>query len=74
MITANLISDGSYQTIRLPKEFQFTGINQVAIRKRGNTIIITPIRKSWKSFAILPQADADFLLERPDILDFDRVI
>jgi len=74
MITANLISDGSYQMVRLPKEFELTGINQVAIRKHGNAIIITPIRKSWKSFTTLPQADADFLLERPDILDFDRVI
>lgn len=73
MITTSLIREGTNQIVKLPKEFEFTGINQVEIRKRGNSIIITPLRKSWKSFASLPQADEDFLLERPDIFQEDRV-
>lgn len=73
MITATLVTEGAYQIVRLPKEFEFSGVNQVEISKRGNSIIITPIRKSWKSFANFHHADADFLLERSDILDINRV-
>jgi len=74
MITTNLTTEGIYQIVKLPKEFEFTGINQVEIRKRGNSIIITPVRKNWKSFADIAQADDDFLLERPDILETDSVL
>lgn len=73
MITANLTTEGTYQIVRLPKEFEFTGANQVEIRKKGNAIIITPVRKNWKSFANIPQADDDFLTERPDMFQTDRV-
>ena len=60
MITTNLTTEGIYQIVKLPKEFEFTGINQVEIRKRGNSIIITPVRKNWKSFADIPQAETIF--------------
>ena len=73
MITTSLIREGTNQIVKLPKEFEFTDINQVEIRKRGNSILITPLRKSWKSFANLPQADEDFLLKRSDIFQEDRV-
>ena len=73
MITANLVSEGTHQVLQIPKEFQFIGINQVEIRKKGNAIIIVPLRKSWKSFANLPKADEDFLTERPDVFQTDRV-
>ncbi|KJV05771.1 hypothetical protein [Methylocucumis oryzae] len=58
----------------VPKEFEFIGINQVEIRKKGNSNIITPLRKSWKSFAGLPEADEDFLIDRPDVVQMDRDI
>jgi len=73
MITANLIIEGTHQVVRLPKEFEFNGINWVEIRKRGNSLIITPVRKSWKSLADIPQADENFLTERSDIFQADRV-
>ena len=31
------------------------------------------LRENWKSFANLPQADEDFLLERPDIFQENSV-
>jgi antitoxin VapB len=73
MTTTSLIREGTHQIVKLPKEFEFAGINQVEIRKKGNSLIITPLRKSWKSFANLPQADEDFLLERSDIFQENRV-
>ena len=73
MITANLRTEGTHQVVHLPKEFEFLGVNQVEIRKNGNAVIITPLRKSWKSFANISQADNDFLTEHPDIFQADRV-
>lgn len=73
MITTSLIREGTHQIVKLPKEFEFTGINQVEIRKKGNSLVITPLRKSWKSFANLQPADEDFLLERPEIFQENRV-
>ena len=73
MITVSLFKEGANQAIRLPKEFEFTGINQVEIHKQGNSIVITPVRKSWKSFANLPQGDEDFLMERTDVFEAGRV-
>ncbi len=72
MITTNLTTEGIYQIVKLPKEFEFTGINKVEIRKRGNAIIIKLVRKNWKNFADIPQADYDFLIERPDIFQTAR--
>lgn len=73
MITASLFKNGRNQAVRLPKELEFTGVNTVEIHKQGNSIVITPIRKNWKSFANVAQADGDFLLEREDVIDLERV-
>ena len=73
MITASLFKNGRNQAVRLPKELEFTGINKVELRKKGNSIIITPVRKSWKSFTDVDQADVDFLIERQDVIDEGRV-
>lgn len=73
MTTASLFKNGRNQAVRLPKELEFTGINKVEIRKQGNSIVITPVRRSWKSFADVSQADADFLQEREDEFEQGRV-
>jgi antitoxin VapB len=73
MITASLFKNGQNQAVRLPKELEFTGVNKVEIYKQGNSIVITPVRKSWKSFVDVSQADHDFLLEREDVIDLGRV-
>ena len=68
MATASLFKNGRNQAVRLPKELEFVGISEVEIRKEGNSIIITPVRKNWASFANIPQADENFLLERSDMI------
>ena len=73
MITASLFRNGRNQAVRLPKELEFTGINKVEIRKKGNSIIITPVRKSWESFTDVDVADVEFLLDRKDVIDEGRV-
>lgn len=73
MATAHVFTYGREQAVKLPKEFEFTDVCEVEIRKQGNSIILTPVRKSWASFALVQQADEDFLSEREDVLEAERV-
>ena len=68
MTTASLFKNGRNQAVRIPKELEFSGISEVEVRKEGNSIILTPVRKSWKSFINEPLADEDFLNKREDVL------
>ncbi len=70
---AKLFINGRSQAVRIPKAFAFSGIDEVSIRKEGDTLIITPARKNWVSFTALPKADDDFMQERPELLVNDRV-
>ena len=70
---AKLFVNGSNQAVRLPKDFEFSGVNEVVIRKEGNSLIITPVRKNWLSLADLPTADDEFMLDRPQVFDDTRV-
>lgn len=73
MRTAKLFKNGKNLAVRLPKQFEFGGVNEVSIRKEGNAIVLLPIRKSWVSYAAQPAADADFMAARPSLLDDKRV-
>ncbi len=73
MATASLFKNGRNQAVRLPRELEFIGVSEVEVRKEGNSIILTPVRKSWKSFDNETSADEDFLEQRKDIIEQDRV-
>ncbi len=73
MRTASLFKNGKNQAVRLPKEFEFDGVTEVEIRRDGESLVLTPKRKSWTSFADVDKADDDFLAERQDILEEGRV-
>ena len=73
-VTTKLFKNGQSQAVRIPKPFQFIGIDEVTIRRQGNSVIITPKRKTWVSFAEVGVADDDFMIERPDIIETDRVV
>jgi len=70
---AKLFINGRNQAVRLPKDFEFSGVNEVVIRKEGNSLIITPARKGWLSLADQPPADENFMVDRPQIFDDERV-
>ena len=55
--------------IRLPKEFEFPGVTELAIEKRGDAVVLRPIRPTWTSLADEPLADPDFLRERPELVE-----
>jgi antitoxin VapB len=71
--TAKLFINGKNQAVRIPRALEFIGIDEVNIRKKGDTLIISPTRKNWMSFPDSPKADDDFMTKRPELLDKDRV-
>lgn len=74
MRTVSLFKNGRNQAVRLPKEFEFEGVSELEISREGDALILRPARKSWASFAILDKVDADFLLERPEVIEDGRVV
>ena len=64
METAKIFKTGRSQAIRLPKRFRFSGA-EVAIRKEGNNVILSPISKksALDAFLALPGCP-DFAVER----------
>ena len=73
MHAAKLFINGRSQAVSIPKELAFQGVSEVAIHKEGNKIILEPVRKTWTSFADLELADEDFMAQRPELIDVDRV-
>ncbi|HJP33013.1 MAG: type II toxin-antitoxin system VapB family antitoxin [Candidatus Latescibacteria bacterium] len=73
MATASLFKNGSNQAVRLPRGLEFEGVSEVEIRRQGSSIILTPVRKSWKSFAETAPADDSFLSERHEVVQEGRV-
>lgn len=49
LVTVSLFENGWNQIVRLPKELEFSGLNEVEVRKEVDLIILTPVCNSWKS-------------------------
>ncbi len=73
MRTASIFLSGKNQAVRLPKEFEFEGVTEVEIVREGESIILTPKRKSWTSFSDVKLAESDFLVVRTDVVEDGRV-
>ena len=73
-ITAKLFMHGRSQAVRIPKAFQFDGVDEVILRKDGDALVVLPARKTWESMADdVPPADESFLADRPDLIDPERL-
>lgn len=68
MRTVSIFKNGNNQAVRLPKDMAFEGVTELEIVKTGDVITLRPLRPSWASFADLPEADDDFLLERSPVI------
>ncbi len=73
MTTAKLFINGKSQAVRIPKSMEFEGINEVKVRRDGNKLIIEPAKKTWTSFTNLPAMGDDFMKDRPELTETDRV-
>ena len=72
MRTVSIFRNNRNQAIRLPKDFEFRGVKELSIEKQGDSLLLRPVRPSWKSFADEPPADADFLRDRADLVEEGR--
>lgn len=70
--TVSIFRNNRNQAIRLPKDFEFQGVTELTIERRGDSILLRPVRPDWLSLAEEPPADADFLNERPDLIEEGR--
>jgi len=68
MRTVSIFKNGKNQAVRLPKEFEFDGINELEIHKDGDVITLRPARPDWLSFGEQAKADADFMANREDVI------
>lgn len=48
--TTRLFFSGNSQAVRIPREFQMDG-DEVEIRRRGKTLVLTSKKKSWAQLA-----------------------
>jgi len=69
MRTVSVFRNGSNQAIRLPKDMEFKGVQQLEIIQQGDTIILRPLRPSWLTLNESEKADSDFLQDRVNIID-----
>lgn len=60
------------QAIRLPRDFEFSGVSELTIERQGDSIVLRPVRPNWLSLMDEPPGDTDFLEHRPDILEEGR--
>lgn len=70
--TVSIFRNNRNQAIRLPKDFEFQGVTELTIERQGDTILLRPVRPDWLSFMDEARADADFLRERPDLIEEGR--
>lgn len=68
MRTVSIFKNGNNRAIRLPRDLDFEGVSELEIVREGDSIILRPVRPTWGSFAQLEKADADFMLEREDVV------
>lgn len=72
MRTVSIFRNNANQAIRIPKDMQYEGVTELEIRREGDTLLLRPVRPNWTSFAHEPMADADFLSERPAVIESGR--
>ncbi|PYG00008.1 antitoxin VapB [Thioalkalivibrio sp. ALE21] len=69
MRTVSIFRNGRNQAVRLPRDMEFQGVTELEIIKHGDSITLRPARPDWLSFAEVGKADADFLRERPEVVE-----
>lgn len=68
MRTVSVFKNGNNRAVRLPRDLDFIGVNELEIIRDGDTIILRPVKPSWGSFLQEEKADAGFLAEREEVV------
>ena len=73
MRTAKIFKNGRSQAVRIPKDYAFEGVTELAVRKIGEKLILEPARKSWLTLNHDSEpVGCDFLADRPDIFAIEE--
>ena len=72
MRTVSVFKNGNNRAIRLPRDMDFEGVNELEIVREGDTLILRPVKPTWSSFLQEEKADADFMEERDEIVEEGR--
>ena len=72
MRTVSIFRNNSNQAIRIPRDMEFQGVAELEILRKGDALILRPVRPSWGSLHDTPAADEDFLAQRQDVIDKGR--
>ena len=68
MRTVSVFRNGNNRAIRLPRDLDFDGVNELEIIREGDTLILRPVKPSWSSFRQEEKADADFMAVRENVV------
>lgn len=68
MRTVSVFKNGNNRAIRLPRDLDFDGVNELEIIREGDTLLLRPIKPSWRSFREQEKADPDFMTEREEVV------
>ncbi|RBN23934.1 type II toxin-antitoxin system VapB family antitoxin [Klebsiella pneumoniae] len=68
MRTVSVFRNGNNRAIRLPRDLDFDGVNELEIIREGDTLILRPVKPSWSSCRQEEKADADFMAERENVV------
>lgn len=75
MRTVSVFRNGNNRAIRLPRDLDFEGVNELEIIREGDAIILRPVRPTWSSLSQEDIANSDFMAEREDIVsDEGRIV
>ncbi len=72
MRTVSVFKNGNNRAIRLPRDMDFDGVNELEIERDGDVLILRPIKPSWNSFLKEEKAEDDFMIERHDVIEDGR--
>jgi antitoxin VapB len=72
MRTVSVFKNGNNRAIRLPRDMDFEGVNELEIFREGDTLILRPVKPTWNSFLQEEKADADFMEERDEVIEEGR--
>jgi len=66
------LKNGNNRAIRLPRDMDFEGVSELEISREGDTLILRPVKPSWDTFLLEGKADADFMVDRQDVVEEGR--
>lgn len=71
--TVSLFRNGKNQAVRIPRDMEFKGVTELVMTREGDTLTLRPARPSWSSLGELEPIEADFLGDRPAVIEPGRV-